>query len=208
MSLIVCPECKNEISEYASSCPHCGCPMDVIKQNTSNQKIENCIIDGKTFNLSSAKNLILNGKFSEGVNDIENITNLNSKNARDLGMAIKLSSKVPLVYPMDIKDAPLQADGTLKECPVCYDKYNNNVDFCPKCCVKLNTKPIIKRYGIMKPSYKVIQTESYLPKCPTCGSPDVEKIGGFERGVSVFTIGIFSKKINKSYKCNNCGYMW
>lgn len=30
MALIVCPECKAKISEYAESCPHCGCPMKVI----------------------------------------------------------------------------------------------------------------------------------------------------------------------------------
>ena len=26
MSLILCPECNNEISEFAKKCPHCGCP--------------------------------------------------------------------------------------------------------------------------------------------------------------------------------------
>lgn len=30
MALIVCPECKAKISEYAECCPHCGCPMKVI----------------------------------------------------------------------------------------------------------------------------------------------------------------------------------
>lgn len=30
MALIGCPECKAKISEYAESCPHCGCPMKVI----------------------------------------------------------------------------------------------------------------------------------------------------------------------------------
>lgn len=27
MSLIECPECKKEISDKASSCPNCGCPI-------------------------------------------------------------------------------------------------------------------------------------------------------------------------------------
>ncbi len=27
MSLIKCPECKNEVSEKATSCPKCGCPI-------------------------------------------------------------------------------------------------------------------------------------------------------------------------------------
>ncbi len=46
------------------------------------------------------------------------------------------------------------------------------------------------------------------PKCPTCGSSNVHKINGLERGASVMMLGLFSKKINKSYKCNNCNYTW
>lgn len=46
------------------------------------------------------------------------------------------------------------------------------------------------------------------PKCPTCGSQNVQKIGGLERAGSVAILGAFSNKINKSFKCNNCGYTW
>ena len=46
------------------------------------------------------------------------------------------------------------------------------------------------------------------PKCPTCQSTNVQKIGTGERAVSVAVLGIFSKKINKSFKCKNCGYTW
>lgn len=47
-----------------------------------------------------------------------------------------------------------------------------------------------------------------LPKCPTCGSLSVQKIGGIERAASVGFWGLFSNKINKSYKCKNCGHTW
>jgi len=46
------------------------------------------------------------------------------------------------------------------------------------------------------------------PKCPTCGSTNIKKIGGIERGASIAAFGIFSKKINKTFKCGNCGYTW
>lgn len=39
MALIVCPECKNIISDTALSCPHCGYPM--TKENTESSSIEN-----------------------------------------------------------------------------------------------------------------------------------------------------------------------
>ena len=45
-----------------------------------------------------------------------------------------------------------------------------------------------------------------MPKCPTCGSLSVKPISGAERATSVGFFGLFSKKINKSFKCNNCGY--
>ena len=50
--------------------------------------------------------------------------------------------------------------------------------------------------------------KQYVPKCPTCGSADVQKIGSIERGASILTFGFFSRKINKSFKCNNCKYTW
>ena len=45
----------------------------------------------------------------------------------------------------------------------------------------------------------------YVPKCPTCGSTNIRKMGSIERGASILTFGLFSKKINKTFKCNNCG---
>lgn len=55
-----------------------------------------------------------------------------------------------------------------------------------------------------------VQAQELLnkPKCPTCGSTNIKKIGGIERGASIAAFGIFSKKINKTFKCNNCGYTW
>ena len=41
--------------------------------------------------------------------------------------------------------------------------------------------------------------------CPFCKSTNVRKIGSGERAVSVLGLGLLSKKINKSFKCNNCG---
>ena len=32
MALLKCPECGEYVSEFASSCPHCGCPMSDIAQ--------------------------------------------------------------------------------------------------------------------------------------------------------------------------------
>lgn len=52
------------------------------------------------------------------------------------------------------------------------------------------------------------QFQSNLPHCPTCNSTNVSKIGAAERIGAVALFGVFSKKINKTYKCNNCGHTW
>lgn len=56
---------------------------------------------------------------------------------------------------------------------------------------------------------EIIQlSQSDKPKCPTCQSTNIHKISGLESGASILTFGIFSKKINKTYKCNSCGCTW
>ena len=47
-----------------------------------------------------------------------------------------------------------------------------------------------------------------LPKCPTCHSTNIKKIGTGERVASVVGLGLLSKKINKTWKCCDCGYTW
>lgn len=48
----------------------------------------------------------------------------------------------------------------------------------------------------------------YTPKCPTCGSPDIERISGVSKVASAAMLGLFSNKIRKTFHCNNCGYEW
>ena len=54
----------------------------------------------------------------------------------------------------------------------------------------------------------ILEEKGRVSKCPTCGSTNIRKMGGVERGVSIAAFGIFSKKINKTFKCGNCGYTW
>ena len=54
----------------------------------------------------------------------------------------------------------------------------------------------------------ILEEKSRVPKCPTCGSTNIRKMDGVERGASMAAFGIFGKKINKTFKCGNCGYMW
>ena len=48
----------------------------------------------------------------------------------------------------------------------------------------------------------------YVPKCPTCGSPDIEKIGTASKVLDVAFWGFASGKVKKTFHCKNCGYEW
>lgn len=48
----------------------------------------------------------------------------------------------------------------------------------------------------------------YTPRCPTCGSPDIEKIGTASKVLDVAFWGFASGKVKKTFHCKNCGYEW
>lgn len=54
----------------------------------------------------------------------------------------------------------------------------------------------------------ILEEQARQPKCPSCGSSDVSKIGVIGRAVSFKLVGFASSKIGKTHKCNNCGTTW
>ena len=51
-------------------------------------------------------------------------------------------------------------------------------------------------------------TNQNVPKCPTCGSTNIQKISGTKRAASEIMFGIFSPTLGKQFECKNCGYKW
>lgn len=65
MALIKCPECGKEISDKASVCPNCGCPIAEMTPNgTVRIKMPNNVVDGFVGLFSSRKATVTdtNGK--------------------------------------------------------------------------------------------------------------------------------------------------
>lgn len=78
-------------------------------------------------------------------------------------------------------------------------------------CGNVATPGIIeykKNISLKQATIKCNNYQSNTPKCPTCGSTNIKLITATERATSILGLGIFSKKINKSYKCLNCKYTW
>lgn len=47
-----------------------------------------------------------------------------------------------------------------------------------------------------------------IPKCPTCGSTNVEKISTAKKAFGFAMVGLFSSNLGKTMHCKNCGYKW
>ena len=74
--------------------------------------------------------------------------------------------------------------------------------------VKQHINDFEKQNVALEHGKAILKERSRQPECPTCHSKNVQPISGIERGASIIGLGIFSKKINKSFKCKNCGYTW
>ena len=80
--------------------------------------------------------------------------------------------------------------------------------------------PVVSRDQLVNPlTQKAIERQEILsqpdsafyaniPKCPTCGSPDVEKISLTSKVVGGALFGLFSSNVRKTMHCKNCGYKW
>ena len=51
-------------------------------------------------------------------------------------------------------------------------------------------------------------TQVNIPKCPTCGSTNIEKISAGKKIKGSMLFGIFSSDVRKTMHCKNCGYKW
>lgn len=117
---------------------------------------------------------------------------------------------------------------SVDRCPVCENKLVN-IDFDAndfKTIIKISTdesfiqamidlkeKDIIE-YNLKMSQFKAqlsqtqAREESGKPHCPHCKSTNISPIGTGERVGSIAMWGVFSKKINKSFKCLDCKYTW
>lgn len=103
------------------------------------------------------------------------------------------------------------------QCPNCGRTYSEfqNVYYCGNCNYRLLKQEDIKNINnpnLSKREYKIVGTvvdpTKPQPKCPTCQSTNISKIGTLNRMASVGLFGLASSKIGKTHKCNSCGSTW
>jgi uncharacterized Zn finger protein len=62
--------------------------------------------------------------------------------------------------------------------------------------------------SISSPVSQPTPTPQNIPKCPTCGSTNVEKISTAQKAFGFALVGLFSSNLGKTMHCKNCGYKW
>lgn len=60
----------------------------------------------------------------------------------------------------------------------------------------------------MQKSSSVAQSQSNIPKCPTCGSTNIKKISASRKMLGAIGFGLLSKTARSQWECNNCGNKW
>ena len=106
----------------------------------------------------------------------------------------------------EIKDPKM-----IRKCPLCGREYLKPKDMCDKCnlvLVKLSQYEKLKLDPVRFKQAEMEREQANKPKCPTCGSTNVEKISTAKKAVGFAMVGVFSSNLGKTMHCKNCGYKW
>ena len=110
----------------------------------------------------------------------------------------------------------------------CEDFYNNvvikNPDFSPairervlednkrneaeRAKKEAESQKKLEEYRKQRAKEKAYEATHPKPKCPTCGSTNIEKVSTLNRAVSIGMVGLASDKIGKQFCCKNCEQIW
>ena len=201
--LINCSECVKEISDKATACPHCGCPIE------KGESIE--ILNGNEFFM-----------FSEYMTDNYTIKTNSELCNKELKLAnadlkqIENEKKKPSKLTwLVLVDAIIIVLGTWW---LITDLEAVAIEIIlPFILAVIVVSAVLYLYVISddKPTAKEIKENgdkmkynNYRYTCPVCGSRKVKKISDLNRASSVAMMGLASSKIGKQYECDKCHHKW
>lgn len=106
---------------------------------------------------------------------------------------------------------------SIRKCTLCGREYLKPQAICPKCNIVLMKLSDYERLGMEAnranfqkevERQEKLQKQQNIPKCPTCGSTDIKKLSTTSKVLGVGLLGLASKTVGKTYKCNKCGCYW
>lgn len=103
-------------------------------------------------------------------------------------------------------------------CPQCSQQIDDSVRACPHCgfdkissyLLQLERQKQAKYidYTSFHNDIPIQPTINNTPKCPTCGSLQVEKISTGKKVVGGALFGLFSSDVRNTMYCKSCGCKW
>ncbi len=197
MAIIECTECGHKVSDKADVCPSCGYKVSDIKKDMSN--FVYCKINGEDVNVTELKHRLLSVSESERQH-YQNILGIALNKEKLVAMEKQLKASPKTVGVMK------HAAEILNMTKEITNLISNDLAMFLSKFIANNMEPI-EFNG--KPKRVPTDRELYIPKCPTCSSPNIRKLRAGEKATTRHAIlwgrgGAF----NKTWKCNNCGHTW
>lgn len=191
MALLCCPECNEEVSEYAEVCPKCGFPINKFKKdnnldNTNNlwicPKCGAYSIPNRNIKCGYCKHTMIetNYNINEGFIKFDKIRRVYQNENPDKDFFEELAKE----YGKDIFSKELYDEREEKRSARIRAEYQ-------------------KREQARQSTQSTQPTSSQVA-CPYCKSTNTKKISTTGRVASVLSFGLLSKKVGKQWYCNDC----
>ena len=90
------------------------------------------------------------------------------------------------------------------------NKLENDPNIRPMYCKKCNTTYKYGKTGKKCPICSVTLSDfnESVPKCPTCGSINIQSVSQTRRSLNRWAFGINNPTARAQFECQNCGYKW
>ena len=185
MGLVICPECKSRVSQYAELCPGCGFPIkSFMTENHFDDinKVFVCPLCAKIYygSKNEFQPLYLKCEFC---NTTVIPTDEDEKEIYQL-----CCKKYEKEYEAKKIDIAKKYGGNRFS----QDEYDKSVK-----------KTIAYNAACLREREQAEQQKSQI-KCPYCNSSNTTKITNIQRGLSAYLFGLSSSKLGKQWHCNNC----
>ena len=159
--LIVCPECKNKISDKAEHCVHCGMPVKLILENNNNMYNIKLVSIGKGKGQTCQAIIrICQYSLSEAADIVNNLSTIKSNITLDEANKIK-----SVIEEIGGKVSITKASNDTVEYDTDSHRESLNVPYCPKCgstSITTGARGVDGFWGFLGAS-------STVNRCANCG---------------------------------------